>query len=127
MLEKAGILRRNKDLEDESWDLLNGNDDAFFLKEFPDDLPRIGIDSADYGGVVILEGANPGEIMGEIEIDPRGSEAQHDEEDRQEDEKPFNVSSLSSRPHIHTVREKTISVKRKYREFPEFFRGFRCF
>jgi hypothetical protein len=52
--------------------------------------------------------------MGEIEIDPRGSEAHHDEKDRQENEKPFNMSSLFSRPHIYNVREKTISVNRKY-------------
>jgi hypothetical protein len=114
MLKETGILRRDKGLEDESRDLLNGNDDALFHKKFPDELPRVGKDTTDNGGVVILEGADPGKIMGKIEIDPRGSEAQYDEKDRQENEEPFDMPSLFSRPHTYNVREKRIRVNRKH-------------
>ena len=117
MLKKAGIFRRNKGLEDESGDFLNGNDDAFFHKKFPNELPRIGIDSADYRGVVIPEGVDPGEIMGEIDIDPPGSEAQHDEKDRQGSKNDLDIPSLGqpslTQSHIYNVREKESPVNIK--------------
>jgi hypothetical protein len=34
--------------------------------------------------------------MGEIEIDSRGNDAQHDEKDRQDNEEPFDMSPLFS-------------------------------
>jgi hypothetical protein len=52
--------------------------------------------------------------MGEIEIDPRGGEAQHDEKDRQENEERFDMPSFFSQPHTYNVREKRISVKIKH-------------
>ena len=51
--------------------------------------------------------------MGEIEIDPRGNKAQHDEKDRQENEEPFDMTSLSP-SHIYNVREKRVLVNRKH-------------
>lgn len=94
MLKKPGILSRNKGVKEESWDFINGNDDAFFQKEFPDEIPRIGIDSADYGRVVIPEGVDAGKTMGEIEIDSPDSDAQDDKKDRHGSENTFDIPSL---------------------------------
>jgi hypothetical protein len=100
MLKKTGILRRNKGLEDESRDLPNGNNDAFLNKELTDELLPLGVNVADDGGIVIPEGVNPRKAMGEIEIDPRGSDAQHQEEDPEGNEDCFDILSLAP-PHVY--------------------------
>jgi len=115
MQKKPGILRRNKGVKEESWDLINGNDNAFFQKEFPDEIPRIRIDSTDYGRVVIPEGIDPGETMGKIEIGPTGSDAQDDEKDRQGHENTFDIPSLPQ-PHSYYCKGKRDSRQEKITE-----------
>ncbi len=59
--------------------------------------------------------------MGEIEIDSRGNDAQHDEKDRQDNEEPFDMPSLFSQPHRYNVREKKLPVNRKHGSSLETF------
>jgi hypothetical protein len=93
---------------------LDGNDDAFLHEEFPNGLPRIGIDGADYGGGVILEGVDPWQIIGEVEINPPTGEAHDDEKERQGSQKNSDESSsplpFRVRSHIYNVREKIFHV-----------------
>ena len=56
--------------------------------------------------------------MGKIEVDPRGSQTQHDEKDRQENEEPLDMPSLTKPlafvfTHIYSLRKNEIYVNIK--------------
>ena len=99
VLEETGILRRNKGMQDETRDLLDGHDHAFFLKELPDEFPRFGINIADNGRVVISQGLDARKTVGEVEVCSSGGDAENDEERRQGNENELEKPSFLPTSH----------------------------